>query len=260
MDFIGDLEFEGARMIRSACSLLAGLAVAMTAAPATAQENDPGYIAGWQALAHAEQKDLQVAESHSVPIVTLRPDRLFTVGGPVVENGKTLLAAGTAMIGIAGRDNVACEFERRRGKYASLCVEDKDRDGRFETAFFLNHANPFLFSALRLRGASDHSIQPVSLAEAPRDGVPVQMVLHYFNHSGIIGGSTFELCVLRANNRNLWGDKNVARGCLPQFLIRDGAFPKMVPVLGREILFLARDAKSVTVTVSAADADQPVRL
>ena len=248
-------------------ALMAALAwAAAVPAVATAQDK-PNYFAAWVAVAEPAGKETRIAEGRWAPVVRFRPETVFVLDSPAVDaaKGNTLLAAGTRMVGMAGRPGLACELERPRGGYLIGCVEDKDGDGRFETFFDLNHANPFLFSAFRQPRSKDRAIGPLSLSPAsastaPAGGEPVSMVLFYRNRAELTGVSRFELCVLQPDNRNIWGDKAVGRGCLPAISIGDHDFPRAVPIYGRTLTFLSRDADGVTIAVTGADADLPARL
>jgi hypothetical protein len=240
-----------------------GVAViaAMAAIPIGVSAQDkPNYSAAWIAIAEAPH-ELHVAEGRWAAVARFRPERLFTLDGAATDaRGKVLLMAGTRMIGMAGRAGLACQLERAPHDYFVGCVEDKDGDGRFETYFDLNHANPFLFSAFRQPRAKDRAIGPVSLAPATAGDVSASMVLFYRNRAELTGRSRFELCVLHPDNRNPWGDKTVGRGCLPPIDIGDGEFPREVSAYGRTLRFLSRDAEGARVVVAGAPADMPVRL
>ncbi|MGV3479669.1 MAG: hypothetical protein ACO1O3_06950 [Sphingobium sp.] len=223
---------------------------------------DPGYIAGWVAVAQPQPIEVRIAEKGWKPVAGFRPAVSFALDSDAIEAGKSkpMLRGGTAMIGIANHERVACELERPRGDYFVGCVQDKDGDGRFETFFELNHANPFLFSALRQPRHKDRPIAPVSLTRREAGGAPVEMMLVYRNRAELSGISQFELCVLRPDNRNIWGDKMVARGCLPPVSIGDGDFPRRVEAYGRTIEFRSRNADGALVSISGAVVDIPVRL
>lgn len=244
---------------------LTAIVLSVSVSTSAAAQDKPNYFAAWVAIAEPARQDVRVAEGEWAPVIRFRPQRVFSSGEPVVEasKGKTLIAAGTQMAAMAGRDNLACELERPRGDYFIGCVEDKDGDGRFETFFDLNHGNPFLFSAFRQPRSKDRAIRPLSLspvADAAAGSAPVSMVLFYRNRAELGGVSRFELCVLRPNNKNLWGDKTVARGCLPAISIGDTQYPRDVAVYGRTLTFLSRDANSVHVAITGADSDMAVRL
>ncbi len=241
---------------------MAALACAASVVPFAAMGQDkPNHAAGWVAVAELSQ-DLRIAEGRWATVVRFRPERLFVVDAPVVDaaNGKVLIASGTRMIGMAGRADLACEYGRSAHDYFVGCVEDKDGDGRFETFFGLNHANPVLFSGFRPPRAKDRAVGPVSLTPAPADGASVGMVLFYRNRAELRGVSQFELCVLDTNNQNLWGDKTFGRGCLPTMSIGDGELPREVSAYGRTLKFLSRDAEGVRVSVTGVEADLPARL
>lgn len=242
-------------------SLLIATLLGAAAIPAL-EKPDSGYVAGWVAVAGAGQPDLLIAEKQWESIIRFRPAARFVLDGAAVEPGrdKPLLNAGTAMIGIANHPGVACELERPRGDYFVGCVADKDGDGRSETFFNLNHANPFLFSALRQPRAKDRAIAPVTLTPQAAGDAAVEMVLFYASRAEVTGRNTFQLCVLRPDNRNIWGDKTVARGCLPSVTMGDNDFPRGLALYGRNIMFKSRDGAGVRISVSGADADVPVRL
>lgn len=237
---------------------------AMLPSAAVAQDR-PDHFAAWVAVAEPAHDDIRIAENQWAPVLRFRPDRVFKLDEAAVEatGGKTLLAAGTLMIGMVDRPGLACELERPRGAHLVGCVEDKDGDGRFETFFDLNHNNPYLFSAFRQPRSKDRPVRPLSLSPtAPQldGGEPVSMVLFYRGHAALRGASAFELCVLRPDNRNLWGDKTVARGCLPMITIGDADYPRKLSIYGRTLTFVSRDAEGVTVSVTGATTDTPARL
>lgn len=224
-------------------------------------QDAPNYSAAWVALA-SPAEELQVAEGRWASVVQFRPERTFLLGDAVVDavRGKLLIASGVRMIAMAGGSALACELERPAHDYFVGCVEDKDGDGRFETYFDLNHANPLLFSAFRQPRAKDRAINPVSLTPAPLAGGPVSLVLFYKNRAELAGASQFELCVLDADVSNPWRDKTVGRGCLPMITIGDQDYPREVSVYGRKLTFRGRDAAGVRITVDGAPADLAVRL
>lgn len=249
------VSYKGATIAALAC------VAAMIPSAASAQDR-PNYFAAWVAVAEPARQDLRIAEGKWATVVRFRPARTFALDGAVVDaaKGKALLAADTPMIGMAGRANLACEVERPRGHYLIGCVEDKDGDGRFETFFDVNHANPFLFSAFRQPRSKDRAIRPISLSFAPAGDEPVGMVLFFKNRAELTGVSRFQLCVLHADNRNLFSDKSVARGCLPDITIGDSEYPRSIPIYGRTLTFLSRDADGAKVAITGAEADTPVRL
>jgi len=250
--------------VRAVISIAAAVACAMLFIPdAVSAQEGPGHIAAWVAVAEPARADIRVAEGEWTPLLRFRPAKTVALDEAAtdISKGKVHIAAGTRMIAMAGRSNLFCELERPRGDYLVGCVEDKDGDGRFETFFDLNHANPFLFSALRQPRSKDRAIQPLSLSPVAVAGEePVNMVLFFKNRAELPKVSQFELCVLRTNNRNIWGDKTVARGCLPAINIGDGQFPRSVPIFGRTLTFLSRDGEGARIAITGADNDIAVRL
>jgi hypothetical protein len=237
---------------------------ALLAAAAVAQLPQPGYRADWVAVAQPAVSDMRIPEGKWQSAIRFRPAKIFVLDADVTPVGKNkpALAAGTVMIGMTTHARVACELDRPRGDYFVGCVEDRDGDGRSETFFELNHANPFLFSALRQPRHKDKAIAPVTLTARLSSGDEngVEMVLFYRNRAELVGKNVFELCVLRADNRNMWGDKTQARGCLPPITIADSEFPRKMTAYGRVIEFKSRDEAGALVAVSGADADLPVLL
>lgn len=246
----------------------AGLCVFATgtllAVAADARSKDqPNIVAGWLAVAQAQPQALRIAEGSWSPAVRFRPQALSALDADAIgaQDGKRRIARGARMIAITGLRGVQCELERPRGDHSVGCVEDKDGDGRFDSFFAISHGNPFLFSAWRLPRSKDLAIAPVTLSPAGGEADFIaEMVIFYRNRSEMRGISYFELCVLRADNRNTWGDKSQARGCLPAIAISDTEFPRLVVRFGRMIRFETREGESAIVTVTGNAQDIPVRL
>jgi hypothetical protein len=254
---------------RHVLSIAGGLAVLLNAGqtagqPAPLQHE---YHAAWIALASPEATSVRVESKSWAKLVTFRPERAFVLQAPLVESGtsKSRLEAGTVMVGMKDGRGVACRLERPTHVYFVECVEDADLDGQYEAFFLLNHENPFLFSARRQpRHQKVTPIQPVTLGEVAAEQRPtLDMVLIYSKRSVIsaaAGAHTFQLCILKTGVRNIWGDKTVGRGCLPDVVVKDSEFPRQMKVYGRTLTIDAPVDGVVPVSVTAHPEDLPVAL
>ena len=74
------------------------------------------------------------------------------------------------------------------------------------------------------------------------------------------GTHRFQLCVLRTDDRNLWGDKTHDRGCLPDIVVKDGEFPRQLQIYGRTLTIAAPVEGKVPVSVTANPEDVPAAL
>ncbi len=245
------------------------LAVIATAGQATGQAAPPRYEyrASWVAVASPERITAEVNSKSWAQLVTFRPERAFTLAAPLTEAGKSKprLEAGTVMIGMKDGQGIACRLERPKFDYFVECVEDSNLDGQYDGFFFLNHENPFLFSARRQpRHQKVLPVSSVTLGDAPAEQVPtLDMVLLYSARSVISaasGSHTFQLCILRPGVKNIWGDKTEGRGCLPNIVVKDGEFPRRLQIYGRTLEIAAPVDGKVSVSVSACPQDLPVDL
>ena len=224
----------------------------------------PSYRAPWVAMPNAAPVTVTVQEKQWAPAISFRPARTLVLENPAVEQGKrgAQLVAGTLMVAMDDAARIVCEFERPKGRYFIGCVEDYDGDGRHEGFFLLNHANPYLFSAMRQPRHQKHRrIDPVTLRSvADKPASAVSMVFIFQNRSELVGVSQYQLCVMRDAVQNIWGDKSVARVCLPALSIKDGAEPRTIVLYGRTFRFASPVAGTATLTVSAQPNPIPAEL
>jgi hypothetical protein len=78
--------------------------------------------------------------------------------------------------------------------------------------------------------------------------------------SAATGAHTFQLCVLKPGVNNIWGDKTVGRGCLPDIVVKEADFPRLVQIYGRTLTIAAPVEGRVSVSVTAHPDDFPVAL
>jgi hypothetical protein len=237
-------------------ALLAFFGLTATHSSAVAQSvPEPSYRALWIAVPNSETVSISVKEKEWSPLLSFRPAQTFVLKAPAIEVGKKTerLSAGTRMVAMNEGASIACQLERPKGRYFIGCIEDFDRDGGYEGFFLLNHANPFLFSALRQPRHNKHwSIAPVTLGSAMDSEIPeVKMVFLFDNRAELAGRSQFQLCVMREGVKNIWGDATHARGCLPTISIKDGGEPVSLSLYGRNIVISAPEVGVGKVTMSA---------
>ncbi|MCC7200447.1 MAG: hypothetical protein IT483_13125 [Gammaproteobacteria bacterium] len=249
--------------------LASGSAVIAPAGHAAGQAAPPQYEyrASWVAVASPEPVKAEIDSKSWARLVTFRPERAFILTAPLTEAGKSKprLDAGTLMVGMTDGQGIACRLERPKFDYFVECVQDSNLDGQYDGLFFLNHENPFLFSARRQpRHQKVLPVSPVTLGDAPAEQVPnLDMVLLYSARSVISaasGSHTFQLCILRPGVKNIWGDKTEGRGCLPNIVVKDGEFPRRLQIYGRTLEIAAPVDGKASVSVSAFPQDLPVDL
>jgi len=78
--------------------------------------------------------------------------------------------------------------------------------------------------------------------------------------SAATGAHSFQLCILKPGVRNIWRDKTVDCGCLPNINVKDGDFPKRLQVYGRTLEIAAPVDGKVTVSMTAVTEDLTVEL
>ena len=225
------------------------------------------YQAAWIALASPEPISAEVERKSWARLITFRPERGFALQAPLLETGKRKprLDAGAIVVAMRDLPEIACRLERPQFEYFVECVQDADQDGQYEGFFLLNHDKPFLFSALRQpRHQKVLPAGPVMLAEIPAQQLPtIDMVFLYPAGSALStasGTHRFQLCVLRTDDRNLWGDKTHDRGCLPDIVVKDGQFPRQLQIYGRTLTIAAPVDGKVPVSVTAHPEDVPAAL
>jgi len=225
------------------------------------------YQASWIAVASPEPIVAEVERKSWARLVTFRPERGFALQEPLLETGKRKprLDAGAVVVAMKDVPEIACRLERPQFEFFVECLQDADQDGQYEGFFLLNHDKPFLFSALRQpRHQKVLPASPVKLAGIPPQQLPtVDMVFLYPAGSALSAASgthRFQLCVLRPDDRNLWGDKTHDRGCLPDIVVRDGEFPKQLQLYGRTLTIAAPVDGKVAVSVTAHPEDVPALL
>lgn len=254
---------------REILSIAGGLALLLAAERASCQSAPVQYEyrASWVAVASPESVSVEVESKAWARLFTFRPERAFVLAAPLIEAGKSKarLDAGTVMVGMKDAPGIACRLERPTHVYFVECVEDADRDGKYEGFFLLNHENPFLFSARRQpRHQKVLPIEPVALDDVPSAQIPtLDMVFLYSGRSVLSAASgkhTFRLCILKPDVRNIWGDKTAGAGCLPDVVVRDGEFPLSLPLFGRTLTIAAPADGKVAVSVTAYPEDLPVSL
>jgi hypothetical protein len=202
------------------------------------------YVAPWIALPQAESVTLTASGKNWTGIVALRAKSLLVLNDPVREltTVEPLLEPGTMMIALDEDARIACEFERPKGRYFVHCVEDYDANGSYDGYFLLNNTLPFLFWAIRQpRHRETHAISRVTLRQATDKEMPdVQLAL----------GSRGQLCVLRQEGFNVWGDRTEMSGCLAKPTARRSTAQHLT-LAGRTLIIERPDADSAKVTVSA---------
>jgi hypothetical protein len=215
----------------------------------------PSYRAQWVALPNMEALSLTVKEKDWVPILTFRPAQTLVLVSPAIELGKrnARLDAGTLMVPMDATASIVCQLERPKGRYFIGCIEDFDKNGSYDGFFLLNHANPFLFSALRQpRHKKYWNLAPTTLRAATNSQVPeVKMVFLYDNRAELSQVSRFQLCVLREGHNNIWDDATHLRGCLPTIAIKDGGEAVSLDIYGRKVVVSALSAGLGQITISA---------
>ena len=226
--------------IRIAAAIVCFFVIATSSLAFAQSAPQASYRAPWVAVPNTERVTKTAKEREWSPILSFRPAQTLVLDVPAIEFGKrgSRLEAGTLMVAMNATASIACQLERPKGRYFIGCVEDFDGDRRYEGFFLLNHANPFLFSALRQPRHQKHwKIEPVTLRPAPTSKVPeVQMVFLYDNRAELAQTNRFQLCVMREGVKNIWGDATVARGCLPTITIKDGGNPISIDLYGRNII------------------------
>jgi hypothetical protein len=243
--------------------------VLLTAERAACQTAPPQYEyrASWIAVASPEPITADVESKSWARLITFRPDRAFVLTASLTEVGKSKprLDAGTVMVGMTDGPGIACRLERPQHVYFIECVEDSDLDGQYEGFFLLNHENPFMFSARRQpRHQKVLPVVPVALGSATAEQLPTLDMVFLYSEMSVIsaasGAHTFQLCILRPGVRNIWGDKTVGRGCLPDIVVKDGDFPRRLQIYGRTLAIAAPVDGRVSVSVTACPEDLPVEL
>lgn len=211
---------------RHVVSITGGLVVLLTAGRAASQAApfQQEYHASWIALASPEPVNAEVESKSWARLVTFRPERAFVLTAPLTEAGKSRqrLDAGAVMVGMKAAPGIACRLERPTHVY------------------------------------------PVALGDLSAEQLPaLDMVLLYSGRSVIsaaTGAHTFQLCILKPGVRNLWGDKTVGRGCLPDVVVKDGDFPMLLQIYGRTLTIATPVDGRVSVSVMAYPEELPVAL
>lgn len=254
---------------RQVLCVAGGLAVFLVAGQAACQAATPQYEyrASWIALASPEPVTVEVERKSWAKLISFRPERGFTLAGPLTERGKRKprLETGAVMVAMKDSPGIACRLERPQFDYVVECVQEGAQDGQYEGFFLLNHDKPFLFSAIRQpRHQKMFPSDAVTLNElAPGQLPTIDMVFLYPAGSVISGAGAshrFQLCILRPDDRNLWGDKTHDRGCLPDIVVKDGDFPRRLQVYGRTLEIAAPADGRVAVSVTACPEDLPAEL
>jgi hypothetical protein len=250
-------------------ALAASLLALLPFREAAAQQAVPQYEyrAAWTVLANTQPVSVSVAPKAWASLLKLRPERGFRLDSPLIEPGKRKprLDAGAVLVAMRNNPELACRLERPQFEFFVECLQETDGDGRHEGFFLLNHDKPLLFTALRQpRHQKLLPAEPVALTELPTGQLPVyDLVLFYPSGSAMsaVGGThRFQLCVLRQNDMNLWGDKTHDRGCLPQIVVRNGEFPKRMALFGRSLEIATSAEGTVVVSVTPLGEDLPVAL
>lgn len=255
--------------LRPAVLTTCGLSLLLTVTQAVCDSAPPQYEyrASWIALASPEPVRVELEQKSWTKLISFRPERGFVLETALIESGKRKrrLEPGAVMVAMKDSPAIACRLERPQFDYFVECLQDADQDERYEGFFLLNHDKPFLFTAMRQpRHQKVLPASPVVLTELLPAQLPtIDMVLFYPARSAmsVAGGAhRFQLCVLRPDDRNLWGDKTHNRGCLPDIMVRDQEFPKRTRVYGRTLEIAAPADGKVMVSVTAYPEDLPAEL
>ena len=248
--------------------LLVMVLIAAFGFPGAASAAGESYFVAWRVVPQELSSASQWVKPYTaITGARLLPYKLYVVDADIVgADGKTVMAAGSELIGLVSKAKIGCTITPPVNKGLNavifvgvaryVCLLDADADGHFDHYFRSGTPTVGIFAGSGRVPAILFDIRPAAYAERPPETAttPPKVYLQYGWFASFVNELVFQLCL----KENTTGNDGT---CLsPDFSVKRTGLPATFEALGGTFRVDAKKDNMVQVTMLAPFKAQPLFL